>query len=260
MAYTYERGHESVKVYSAPTQCIYCRRSPEEAKATNGTPFGKEHIIPLSLYGTLIFLKASCQNCAATFNVEFERRFIAGFRDTRAHIGFRSRKNSDRPRTARMVEDNGWVDVPINYHPITACFVNFRDPPAFLTGEDLSTPRPETGLTVSAVMLHSSGIPFYGTYQTGFNPDEWARSLAKIAHSYMIAETGEEFEPLLLDIIYGKTTYYGALIGASIFEATEIYPPHSLGITHHSDLLVVTVGLFSSIGASSFDVVAGRRR
>lgn len=262
-AYSYVKGRDAVDVYPAPGYCIYCFRDSKTAKITQGTPFGKEHIFPLALYGNIVFLKASCRNCAEIINQEFEQEFISLFQNTRAHLGFRSRKNKDRPRMGKMVDPEGknaWIDVPIDRHPVIGVFFGLENPPAYLTGEDISVRRTETGWVISGLNMRSSGVPLQGNFQTRISPEKWARSLAKIAHSYMLAVHGDEFVPLLLDIIFGRTTYYGDLIGRSSHPVNNSHPPHSIKITRQNEFCIVTVGIFTAIGGLNFDVVAGRCR
>jgi hypothetical protein len=94
------------------------------------------------------------------------------------------------------------------------------------------------------------------------NPDAYSRMLAKIAHSYAIAELGEAaFNPVLRNFIRGQPMQALQWIG----DDTESPPPvphlHSIQWSaqtangHH--YLIVSLRLFSFMGSPQYHIVVG---
>ncbi|PIT01174.1 hypothetical protein TSA1_10715 [Bradyrhizobium nitroreducens] len=97
-------------------------------------------------------------------------------------------------------------------------------------------------------------------------PREYARMLAKIAHSYAVAKFGEaSFIPCLSDIILGKCDYAPYYVGGDKSGALLVDQPTTL---HHvypqaCDLngvpyLLVAIRLFAFMGMPRYLIVVGR--
>jgi hypothetical protein len=92
----------------------------------------------------------------------------------------------------------------------------------------------------------------------------FARMLAKIAHSFAVARMGiNKFNPLLLDLILGRTEVVTHLVGGDLDP-----PPAVTDYGHSLDLrpecrvggrtfVVATVRLFAQFGAPQYYVVVG---
>jgi len=97
----------------------------------------------------------------------------------------------------------------------------------------------------------------------GFDAGIFRRMLAKIAHSFAVAELGiASFQPLLNDFILGKPARHAAqFIGGSVApepigqERNEI--SISLFSAVHRDYYVVRVRLFADLEMPTYLVVAG---
>ena len=90
------------------------------------------------------------------------------------------------------------------------------------------------------------------------NPDAYSRMLAKIAHSYAIAELGEAaFNPVLRNFIRGQPMQALQWIGGD----TESPHLHSIQWSaqtangHH--YLIVSLRLFSFMGSPQYHIVVG---
>jgi hypothetical protein len=99
----------------------------------------------------------------------------------------------------------------------------------------------------------------------------FARMLAKIAHSFAVAELGEEnFSPLLLDIILDKDcSYIGSLVGRSewsSFRSADVPSLHYIGMYLSGDgvtvgawkWVVVEIRLFKTWSNVTYTIVVGR--
>jgi hypothetical protein len=91
---------------------------------------------------------------------------------------------------------------------------------------------------------------------------EFCSMLAKIAHSFAVAEAGlDAFEPLLLPILLGEDLSEWALVIGSNETAD---PPGrrlhelSIGFSEHGNLVVVRIRLLACLGTPTYYVVVGR--
>jgi hypothetical protein len=88
-----------------------------------------------------------------------------------------------------------------------------------------------------------------GRVAAGISPQQFARVMAKIAHSYAVARLGlRGFRPLLLDLILGRDVQRAPeLVGGD----PQTPPPaggkvHELDLLPHPKLVVVKIRLFAS--------------
>ena len=88
------------------------------------------------------------------------------------------------------------------------------------------------------------------------------RTLAKIAHSFSVAELGfDGFDPLLTELILGKSDHWSHCVGQLSHSAeAKTSELHRLSLDWDGDLLVCRVQLYSKYGSPSYVVVAGRRK
>ncbi|MCP1851225.1 MULTISPECIES: hypothetical protein [unclassified Bradyrhizobium] len=176
------------------------------------------------------------------------------------------------------------VDVPIEAHPNLITVIKWRPPEiyfhrhpddngikdAFMDG--MSDGRMWTKARNVARAARKKRI---GLNQGGVHVDEFARFLAKIGHSFAVAERGlGEFTPFLLNAILGKRPMFlSYLIGNSIVSDTSPTPDvHEIKLREESirgrTFLVARIQLFADIGVvdkhrntitgmQAYDVIAG---
>jgi HNH endonuclease len=263
-----------IKHYSAIWKCIYCGES-------DASQLTDEHIIPLSLGGALILDKASCYKCnkiTKAFERTIARTMFGPFR-VKHNIKTRHKKERPSHFEIGIIDASGrrrWIKVSAkDYHAST--FIYKFTKPKILLG------LPPTISTLDwTICIHSSEdlnkfkkkYNWDGMVSLITTPFEFARLLAKIAHSYTIAELGQDsFCPLVVKIILGNTNDIGYYIGGKYDFVTSIVddlePPidvgHLLGISYQTAVtngkmrifIVVQVRLFASLANATYQVVVG---
>ena len=251
------------KVYAPVRQCIYCGD-------TTG-PLGKEHIIPYGLDGGHVLPRASCPACSRiTGKVEEVcLRNLMGKMRARLNLPTRSpqKRGSTLPlRLCSRVDGRDTERIlPIEEFPV---FITgyLMPPPGILRGQPESTTL-ENGVKfwiqpdqkAAAIAGSEWQIPF------DIDPDTFGRLIAKIAHSFAVAELGlSRFQPMLLDMILGRTeTGFGHLVGRS-----PERPPDDNTALHFMRVyneqtpighcLMAEIRLFCCFGAPTYFVVVGK--
>jgi HNH endonuclease len=248
------------KAYAPVSRCIYC------GTAEN---LSAEHIIPWSLGGRLELPKASCSACAGeTHAFEGEclgRMFIQG----RAQLGNRSRKRGVRTSLPVEVDHGSHVEtreVSIHILPGFIIMFHFRMPGALLN-------MPPTVDLSGPIVLCATNPEFKNTLPANtrltkpFSAMAFGRLLAKIAHSYTVAERGfGSFTALLPDIILGKgPLMLNSFVGSGITIAPSSQKLHELSLSESwtapsgKPLLVCSIRLFSNLAMPTHYVVFGHR-
>lgn len=238
----------------------------------------KEHIIPLGLSGNLILPKASCRRCATITGTVVEqhclREMLIG---PRTHWKMKTRRWKERPNSLRVgvgepTVDYNWLDVPIGSHPLVFSMPIF-DRPGFVRRDrphnsfglldvwNYIDPSAEEKLTKIA---DNAGI------YNKFSPDLFCRMIAKIAHSYAVAECGlDTFIPFLPRIILGESRMISYYVGGASEPILPVQPGIMVPLTHELNprglaspdgdkVVSVLVHLFSSLGAPMYEVIVGR--
>ena len=256
--------------------CIYCNETPE-ARLTI------EHIIPESLGGTLTIENASCTTCAHQTHA-FEGHACNFLRPVRRqmglpqkHRGAKARENRRGERFVLMLDKNR-VKVPIEEFPALLMSLVFPFPGILLNQKPED--KPLTGGVYSAELMEGFGEKLNrirAKYRAnsiaimGIEPgargqqDDFGRMLAKIAHSYAVAELGcGNFHPFLVDVIRGVKPYYlPYFIGSGIGKSPPFSDLHQIEIDGTGlgmgALVVVKIRLFSNRDTPTHYVVVGRR-
>ena len=240
--------------------CIYCG-VPEQLAGPQGLT--DEHIIPYAFGGEEILPNSSCCFCSDETHA-FEGKMAGKMLEMpRAHFHWKSRKRK-RPKTLKAwTQSRGYYNVKIADHPGTMAFPCF-EPPGILTG----LPPPKDG-TMQLTNINFAWEPDFlkklqevgGTIQP-FDIACIARTVAKIAHAFSVAEHGRlGFEPTLPRIILGTDDRYSHFVGnppISSGEATDTL--HTLSSQWLNDILLVKVGLYSRFGITPYWVVSGLRK
>ena len=254
---------EGQVTYAAVGACIYCGTS--ERRLT------REHIIPLGLGGNWILPKASCDTCSAiTRDIEqFCLRPMLG--PFRIRLRLPTRRPKERPTTLQLefMRTDGMRErstVPAEDFP-GVCF-GFRWPaPGLLRGQ----PPTENfeGELVARLIEHevrAHATPDGRKVKLGaVNMLLFARMLAKIAHSYAVANLGlSAFSPLLPDLILGRSAAAPWLVGGDASAPPleterslhDVYLQHCL--TSDVEYVLVAVRLFAFVGMPRYHVVVGK--
>jgi len=252
-------------VFPSIGKCIYCGFS--EGRLTD------EHIIPFSMGGIQIMEKASCDSCSeitSKFELIFSREIFGDFR-TKHKLPSRRKKKRPDKKLVRMVNGDE-IEVPFSEFPAPTYMLKCTEAGIL---NDIS-PNADMSFLWQIIMLTDNKnlddfTTKYGTevtYRFRHSPQQFAQTLAKIAHSYVMAYWGKfEFEKLALDLILGRSNNLSYVVGGSL----EISPSipgagHLLDISVSTDfgmnvlLIIVNIRLFASSDTPNYHVVVGRVR
>jgi hypothetical protein len=198
------------RVYPPVGQCIYCL-------SDSGGPFNVEHIIPGGLGGRLELPAASCHDCQRETSALELRVLRLFFGDARAHLGVRReqrRKKWPAKFPIPIVDENGHartINVPLEHHPNIQWVVRLARPRIFSDTEPSEGFRDALadGVGDRDIMRRIEKIGpniRIGVTAGSIHLDEFGRFLAKIAHSFAVAEKGiGGFNPFLLNAILNNT-------------------------------------------------------
>lgn len=277
------------KPFSPVGRCIYCGSTDD---------LTTEHIIPYSLAGYSTLEKSSCKKCAAVtaaFEQNCARAMLGVFRVV---YNFPTRRKKDRPKKLPL-----WVikwnvcekwDVPVEYYPEIKVLMPSLSPPkmaarevwtmmmhldpARLSPEDFAKMDFEKdGLVIMidcyvpladqkkrAEWLYNKGAIEW-VYQQKVPLIPFSRMLAKIAHSYCVAQFGlGSFKPLLIDAILNGGTDINRLVGGlpHVFNLDWPFDQfHDMvaGITNINGIahLACSIQLFSQVAPVRYLVIVG---
>jgi hypothetical protein len=252
--------------YAPVGHCIYC---PDDGKAAD------EHIIPYALNGAQILPAASCSKCGGVTSSMELILCRDVFWQLRAHARMQTRREFPDEFPVTLVFDDGHeekVMAPVAVHPATLVVPHFTIQPDLLSGR---TPDGNFHFRTRAWQRQSDTFDEYvrargaisGSVDLQVKPQQFARAIAKIAHSYAVARLGlTGFEPLLIDLIHGRNVQKAPeLVGGE----PEIPPPasgvlHQLDLVPNTSLIVVRLRLFASSSINGehafpvYHVVAGK--
>ncbi len=244
--------------------CIYC--------GAGGPDLSREHIVPLSLGGNHVLGKASCSDCAK-ITLQFEQfcaRTILG--PFRVRTGAPTRHPEQRPSQLPLglINPDGTkrvIEITADKHPATLMLPVFAKPRLLLVPGE---PRRETfimwiALPDSEVFNlpkehNSSGIKL-----GSFEILNYCRLLAKIAHAAAFLDRNwtSVIEPLLPDLILGKSKEYSTLVGGIDRKDNEpedaSFPIFFESVdANEQRYIVAQLRLFANQGSPIYRVVVGR--
>ncbi|QXE07165.1 HNH endonuclease [Paraburkholderia sprentiae WSM5005] len=263
------------KIYAPVGRCIYCGST--EWSAQQPRKLGDEHIIPEGLGGGLVLPEASCQTCeAVTSAVELE--WLRGAYHTARVQKELGKKKKRPPRFLPLqVHRDGktvWESISLEKYPAMIVTLLF-DEPEILSGCIPVDKVLSGGVAVGTLPTFGQLLkPYLDQGAVTFVPPRSSatsvhlgRMLAKIAHSYAVAELGiTGFTSFLIDIILGTDTrHLSHYVGG-----TRDVPPlsdkgyeiklttvESVGLLPY---LVVKIRLLSDVnGMPEYWVVVGER-
>jgi HNH endonuclease len=260
--------------------CIYCGRTPDQVELSD------EHIVPLSLGGTGVLMKASCQDCAETtskLELHLGRTIFGHYR---IHANIKTRNPKKRPQSLPATVKIGdalpqELELPIKDHPYFT-YLPVWSAPGKLTG---AQPKADFGTTE----LHQFGfvpshfrellrlaetdaLTFPVQAPIKLDETQFARALAKIAYCTAVTRYGlSGFDhSTIVDFILGRYKFSQYLMGGTSDEV----PPPQAGIVHAilfsesvvngEHVIVSFVRLFANAGIAShgmpvYTVVLGTR-
>ncbi len=192
--------------YAAAERCIYCG-----ALGTDEEPLSAEHVLPKGVRGSLVLPNASCGDCrdATSF---CELRILRGILNPiRAYLGVRGTKHKDTRANAFPVTFEGHAtseDIPIEEYPVSLS-MPVLERPGFFVARDPATYEPgpfkfHTWFAPDAEaqalkLARERGVDSLDV-TLELHPREFIKFLAKLAHSFAVAER-VDFEPMLTDLI-----------------------------------------------------------
>jgi hypothetical protein len=223
--YRLQAASQSVEVFLVKTNtnstsvgfCIYCGASPGK--------LSDEHIVPFAFGGTAVLTMSSCTGCAKTTS-QFEQfcaRTILG--PYRVKTGAPTRRPNQRPKKLALglLDHNGVnrkVEIPADEHPGTLILPVFAEP-RLLT---LSTDKRRESFIIWLALQNLDILSLSKRYDASaiqlgsFEILNFCRLLAKIAHGaayYLLPGWTEKFEPLLVELILGKSREHDLLVGGN---------------------------------------------
>ena len=254
------------KTYKPVGVCIYCGDT---------TPLlTDEHIIPYALNGDWILPESSCKRCAKITG-QLEQRVLRGeLWHLRTALNFQTRRRSEQPKVVRFKADGVELDVPINDCPILMHFIKFP-PPGMLEGRVLKPGIDALGhVTIRwgpdpGEFAKRHGIKNL-SMTTDLRPAEFARMIAKIAYSHVVARFGLKAiaDDFVSSVILGNSTRIGHVIGCASggdpLTTTQPNTPvlrpeiYKGGLSGEDRLLAVKVKLFADSPTPVYQVVIGR--
>jgi len=263
------------KTYAAVGRCIYCGATEWSQQPRR---LGDEHIIPEGLGGGLVLPEASCKTCeAVTSAVELE--WLRGaYYTARVQKGLGKKKKRPPRFLPLQVHRDGktvWESISLEKYPAMVVTLLF-DQPEILSGCMPVEKVLSGGVAVGTLPTFGQLLkPYLDQGAVTFVPPRSSatsihlgRMLAKIAHSYTVAELGiTSFTPFLVDIILGTDTrHLSHYVGG-----TRVVPPASdkgyeiklttIESIGHLPYFVVKIRLLSDVdGMPEYWVVVGERR
>jgi hypothetical protein len=262
------------RIYAPVGSCIYCGASNWSQEKPR--KLGDEHIVPEGLGGELVLPESSCKSCETeTSRVELEwlRSSFAAARAQKALEKKKKRAPRHLPLRVRSKGQSVLKTIPIEEYPAQIVTLLFDQPEILL---DVQPVEKELSGGIAIGILPSfgrhlkryldQGAVTFPPIRNSATSQHLGRMLAKIAHSYAVAELGVNgFQPFLQPIILGTDVrhlahYVGGTreIPPAIEDVykIELKPVESKGGGHY---LMAIIRLLSDIqGMPEYRVVVGQ--
>jgi hypothetical protein len=201
-------------------RCIYCGSTTADLR--------DEHIIPYSLWGEFVMLKASCQQCANVTSA-FERDCARGiYRELRVFHQYPTRRPRERPTHMPVrIECNDVIEermIPISEYPGAPLFAPIFPRPGILVGRPPSEEIPDIRYQVlmPAPPDHEERLkklrgdgPTKVHIEILWNLNPVMCMLAKIGHGLAVVTYGDLFTPILPDYILDRDRKLAHVIGST---------------------------------------------
>jgi hypothetical protein len=263
--------------YPPVRACIYC--DAESHTPERNSPLGEEHIIPLCLCGKMILEEASCRKCERETGRTEQLALQGVYRVLREKLGYPHRhKETPRNKFPIFIPTPGGgkdtrVDILLSDYPHAHFFLT-PPAPGLLIGVPLNfnyglEPRWFRAQATFKIGETPENLKKYGVDSAFSNPSldlmSFCKMLAKIGHSYAIAELGvNKFIPLLRDVILGKEKNVFHFVGGKA-DSQQLPPssrPYEIGLEEQIvdgvTYLVASIRIFATLeGSPTYLVVVG---
>src|SRR6266480_7246282 len=181
------------RVYKPPWLCMYC--SDGRIREATKRKLSAEHIIPFGLGGIAVLPRASCSDCARITGAIEQSCLRMMLGPTRIRLNLPTRRPEERPTELQitLIDENKITTertIPASQFPLVIPGL-LLPPPGILTGE-----RPHDKMVGKFWMIRENEtadkyLKPGGGYRAGtFNNHVFMQMLAKIAHSFAVAEWG----------------------------------------------------------------------
>jgi len=256
--------------YNAVNRCIYCEaKQYSNDPSIRKFPFGAEHIIAEGLGGTLELPDASCRECEAATGAVVEQDVLGRtMKALRVHLRLKKAGSGSHPKAlpleANVYGERKVLQIPIEDYPIVFFMCAMAPPHIDGPGGAPSI------LGVTLVRIKHNERQLFQKYSIGsFTTAVWdnymvCRMLAKIAHSFAVAEVGlDKFKPLLTDLIrtgdLAQMRYVGGVSLMPTVSADNALHRLELGYQRvkNKTYLVSRIRLFANYGSPVYSVIVG---
>lgn len=257
--------------YPAVGACIYC--GAVEYEPGTGAKLHDEHIVPLGLGGNLLLREASCKSCEKTTGAKIEGLCLRlTLLHARIRYNFPTRNKRQRPTTfdidigegprrrtkQLLVEELPWISWVLPNYGLPGIISGAR-------AQDCKCEnvRAQVGAyDAERLLIHGAFQEPVGLASISFNIGVFERMLAKIAHSYAVAELGlDGFTPALKSMILDGHPHQAFWIGEERAHNLPGGTLYDLSLARYpsdgAEYLVVLVQLMGFLGTPVYAVVVG---
>ncbi len=262
-----------VPKYDPVKLCVYCCATDYSTKPNVRTsPLGLEHIIAEGIGGTIELPEASCQTCEDATGRLVEGQVLGNtLKALRVHLNLKKPGSGRHPETLPISANVDGVDrvieIPTGDYPIIFNMLVY--PPPDVVNVNTEPGRLVVGMKLAHLKFDQ--MELYRKHRiSGFSSAIWdnqmlTRMLAKIAHSFAVAELGlDKFKPLLVSLITRGDISRMNLVGGDDALNDGQRPSvalHELALGYQringTVYVVARIRLFASSGGPFYSVVVG---
>lgn len=260
-------SHMEIHTFEAAEACIYC--------FARDVRLSTEHIVPEGIGGMYKLPAASCDSCAARTSALEGRVISRIYGDARAHFGTRRKRNKKFPDEFSVRRETDGLQetvvVTLSDHPGAVTTLNFRNTPGILRHQPLMDTDDWGNADIRVwfapnAMANIAKIGGKVVVTNDLPVSDFARFLAKIAHSYAVAILGpESFRSFLTEaVISDVPKHLPHYVGGSRHGMPPSSQPDLHGlllsrVPHKTlpHLWQVSIQLFAPLGFPVYDVIVG---
>ncbi len=262
-----------VPKYDPVKSCVYCGATVYSAKSNvRKSPLGLEHIIAEGIGGTIGLPEASCQDCEDATGRLVEGQVLGNtLKALRVHLGLKKPGSGRHPTllpiSAKVDGIDRVIQIPTEDYPIIFNMLVY--PPPDVANVNTEQGRMVVGMKVAQLKFDQKEL--YRKHKiSSFSSAIWdnqmlTRMLAKIGHSFAVAELGSDnFNPRLLNLIRDGDISAMTLVGGDDMLNDKVRSSaalHELGLGYQriggTVHVVARIRLFASSGGPFYSVVVG---